>query len=178
MKNQDEVVRSLYELQSGATIFSSQDKAIDQIISMLVVKVPAKFILLTAVTGQVITVAGDRGQIDLVALGSLIAGDLAASQEVARLIGEYQDYQMILREGKKTHAFISEAGPHLILFVQISRSVPLGWARMIIQEEAKKLERVLNTRPEKVESLELGLEQDELPDLFSSALDELWSNSG
>lgn len=176
--NQTENNENLFDLRSGITIFSSQDKAIDEEISNLVVKVPAKFILLTAVTGQVISVAGDRGQIDLVALGSLIAGDLAASQEIARITGEYQNFQIILREGEKTHAFISEAGPHLILFLQISEEVPLGWARLLIQETARNIEKILSALPEDVESLDLGLEKEELPDIFSGALDELWLDSG
>ncbi len=176
--NQGEDIKGLYELRSGITIFPSHDKAIDQVISTLSLKIPARFILLTTVTGQVITAAGDRGQVDLVALGSLIAGDLAASQEIARITGEYHDYQTILREGENTHAFISEVGQRLILFVQIPNDVPLGWARLLIQEAARKLEEVLNTQPEALESLDLGSEQEKLPDLFSSALDELWSNSG
>jgi len=176
--NQGEDIKGLYELRSGRTIFPSHDKAIEEIISTLSLKIPARFILLTAITGQVITATGDRGQVDLVALGSLIAGDLAASQEIARITGEYDDYQTILREGENTHAFISEVGQNLILFVQIPNDVPLGWARLLIQEAARKLEEVLNTQPEALEALDLGSEQEKLPDLFSSALDELWSNSG
>jgi predicted regulator of Ras-like GTPase activity (Roadblock/LC7/MglB family) len=176
--NQTEDNVSSFELRSGITIFPTQDKAIYEVISNLALKLPAKFILVTAVTGQVISVAGDRGQIDLVALGSLVAGDLAASQEIARMSGEYQNFQIILREGEKTHTFISEAGPHLILFLQISDDVPLGWARLLVQEAARNIEKILDALQEDVESVDLGLEQEKLPDIFSGALDELWLDSG
>ena len=173
--NSEKEFKNAYDLRSGITIYTSQDQAIDTIITSLVTKVPAKFVLVTAVTGQVISAAGDRGKTDLVSLGSLIAGDLAASQEIARLTGVYQEAQMVLREGEKTHSFIAEAGVHLILFVQVTDDVPLGWARIVIREAAKKLEDVLNTHPENMETLDLGAVGVDLPDLFSDALDELWS---
>lgn len=177
MNNSDEL-KNIFELRSGITIFSSQDQAIDNIITSLVEKIPAKFILVTAVTGQVVSAAGDRNRINLVALGSLIAGDLAASQEIARMTGEYQESQMVLREGDQSHIFIAEAGEHLILFVQISSDVALGWARLLIQDAAKKIAQIIESHPEDVETFELEENSLELPDLFSNALDQLWNGEG
>ncbi len=169
-----------YTLRSGLTIYPSQAEAIDQISTELMKKVPAHFLLLADVTGQIITARGEQEQIDLVALGSLVAGDLAASQEIARLTGEYQDYQMVLREGQKMHSFIVEAGLHLALMVQVSNEVPLGWARMIIQKTARHLAELLDSPAEEAEHHHLTeslpeFEQEELSALFNDALDELWS---
>ncbi|MDQ6963699.1 MAG: hypothetical protein Q9M13_02125, partial [Mariprofundales bacterium] len=125
------------QLRSGLTIYPSQDRAIDRLLAALVQKVPARFALLADVSGQVISARGDRHSVlEPVALGSLIAGDLAASHEIARLLGEYQSYQMILREGLTAHTFILEAGAYMVLLVQVSSEVPLGWARMVIREAA------------------------------------------
>ncbi len=167
-------------LRSGLTIYPSQDRAINQALLDLVQKTPAHFVLLADVTGQIISARGNKEGIDLVPLGSLVAGDLAASQEIARLTGQYQDYQMVLREGQNSHTFIIEAGLQLALLVQISKDVPLGWGRVVIQKAAHQLADIVATIPEDVVQNQATAEeeqllaQEELSDLFSDALDDLW----
>jgi predicted regulator of Ras-like GTPase activity (Roadblock/LC7/MglB family) len=169
-----------YTLRSGRTIYPSQATKIEQILTDLIRKIPARFLLLTDVTGQIVAARGEQENVDLVALGSLVAGDLAASQEIARLTGEYQDYQMVLREGQTMHSFIVEAGLYLALLVQVSNEVPLGWARMLIQQAAPQLAEVLDTQAEEArhhpdDQAIPEMEQADLSDLFDDALDELWS---
>ncbi len=166
---------SYISLGSGITIFPSHEKALDKILVELADRCPAPFILLAEVSGQLVSVQGERGDQDLVALASLVAGDLAASQEIARLTGEYKSYQLILREGQKFNTFISEAGRHLILFVQVARDVPLGWGRLLIQEAARQISEVLTTPAEDVDTLKLGLEGDKLSDLVEDAFDAMWT---
>ena len=167
-------------LRSGLTIYPAQDRAISQALLDLMQKTPAHLVLLADVTGQIISMYGAAEGIDLVALGSLVAGDLAASQEIARLTGQYQDNQMVVREGQNIHTLIVEAGQHLALFVQISKDVPLGWGRMLIQKTALQLADIVANLPEAAaQSLsafeeEPLLTQEELPDLFNDALDDLW----
>lgn len=168
-------------LRSGITLYPSQNKAIDQILTDLIQNVPARFILLADVTGQIVSTRGEQGNVNRIALGSLVAGDLAASQEIARLTGQYQDFQVVLREGNKIHTFILETGPYLALFVQVSNDVPLGWARMIIKNAARDLADVAATPPEETEQSKATaqtnqmLNEEKLPDLFSDALDDLWT---
>jgi predicted regulator of Ras-like GTPase activity (Roadblock/LC7/MglB family) len=170
-----------YNLRSGISVFPEQQKAIDKILVNLRQELPAHFLLLGDVTGQIVQARGERDNIDLVALGSLMAGDLAASQEIARLTGEYQNYQMILREGSSKHTFISEVGHHLILLVQVSNDVPLGWARKFIQRTVRQVEDIMANTPLEVQQPGLEkqlapmLNQEDLPGLFSDALDDLWT---
>lgn len=167
-----------YMLRSGVTVYAEQDKIIQQALSDLLQKAPAQFVLLTDVTGQVIAAKGQQAHMDLVALGSLVAGDLAASQEIARLTGQYEDYQMVLREGQQMHTFIVEAGLHLALLAQISHEVPLGWARMMVKKAAQQMAETMAEPPVDVlpspafEDDLFGAE--DLADSFSVALDDLW----
>jgi predicted regulator of Ras-like GTPase activity (Roadblock/LC7/MglB family) len=167
---------SHYTLRSGITIYPKQDKAISQLINDLAHKLPARLLLLADVTGQIILAWGEHSDIDLSALGSLVAGDLAASQEIARLTGQYQDYQMVLREGLKTHTLIIEAGHYLALLIQVSNEVPLGWARMLSQNAVRQLAEIVAHPPseEAKQQFNLELDQEGLPDLFSEALNEMW----
>lgn len=166
-----------YNLRSGLTIYPVQQEAIDRLLFDLGKQIPAHFLLLTDVTGQAVSVWGEQSQVNLVALGSLVAGDLAASQEIARLTGQYENSQLILREGRQTHTLIAEAGLHLALFIQVSSETPLGWARMLIRKAAQQLAEAAATPPgqhQPDEQIDRGLNQADLVDLFTGALDEMW----
>lgn len=168
-----------YNLRSGLTLYPSQQEAIEALLTHLLQQVPAHFILLSDVTGQPISARGEQNQTNLVALGSLMAGDLAASQEIARLTGQFEDHQMILREGQTTHTFITEAGNHLALLVQASTETPLGWVRMVIHKAALQLAEISTARPTKQEeetatSSEVALQDEDLSGLFDDALDDIW----
>ncbi|ACF12872.1 Roadblock/LC7 family protein [Chloroherpeton thalassium ATCC 35110] len=127
-------------LRSGISIDSSQHKKFEQVLENLLQKAPAKFILLTDVSGQVVSACGPSSQFDLIALGSVMAGGLSAAQEVAQMLGGEQEYQLVLHEGLSANTFMAGAGPDFAILVQLDKSVPLGWARMLIQEAAKKID--------------------------------------
>jgi predicted regulator of Ras-like GTPase activity (Roadblock/LC7/MglB family) len=162
-------------LRIGITIYPSHEKAIDLVISELEERCPAQFILLSDISGQLISARGDRGTADLTALSSLIAGDLAASQEIAHMTGQYQTCQLILREGQKSNSFIAEAGRYLVLFVQVSADVPLGWARILIRETSRQLADIVAATPEATQELDLGLSDENLVNAVDDALDSMWT---
>lgn len=164
------------DLRSGITIYPSQDRQLDQELADLVQDMPANFALLTDSSGQVIGFRGNRGKMDLVALGSLVAGDLAASQAIAQIIREHQDYQLVLRQGQSCNLFLAEAGRHLILLVQAPSEVPLGWSRMLVIETARHLDEILATPPDEDELYTPAIEPDGLQGLVGQALDDLWAN--
>jgi len=169
-----------YNLRSGLVIYPTQQEAIETLLSKLMQQIPAAFILLADVTGQVVSTRGGQGEINTVSLGSLVAGDLAASHEIARLTGQFQEYQLVLREGSTTHTFICEGGHHLAMLVQVSTEVPLGWARMIIRKAAQRLSEIadapLEANQEAEEMIaELDLDTDDFSTLFGEALDDLWT---
>jgi predicted regulator of Ras-like GTPase activity (Roadblock/LC7/MglB family) len=124
---------------------------------------------------------GDYNHANLLAISSLVVGDLAASQEIARLTGEYHDQQIVLREGKKARTLIAEAGDNLVIFVQVSNYVPLGWARVGVLQATQKLTEITRQPPTPTaeenaqEDLGLALGGEDLSDLFENALDDIWT---
>lgn len=168
------------QLRSGLTLYPSQQKNIEKILTELTRQISAHFILLADVSGQIIATRGDeQDKIDLIGLGALVVSDLAASHEIARLTRQYQADQMVFREGQTIHTLTCEAGYHLALMVQISTDTPLGWARMIIRKVARDLGNIANTPPpdegQFIESSsEFSVQEDGLADLFDDALDDLW----
>lgn len=168
-----------YRLRSGLHIYPEHERIIERMLGELTVSLPARLVLLTDVAGQVVTVKGESGSLNLPALGSLVAGDLAASQEIARLTGEYQDYQIVLREGQTSHTLITEVGDNLAILAQVSHDVALGWARMLIRQTANKLALELERVDyiDEADSFQLDFSDEgegDLSDLFSDALEDLW----
>lgn len=164
-----------YRASSDITIYPDQMKAINSLLLDLVEQVPAQFSMLIDVAGQAIACKGEIGETNVVTLSALVAGDLAASKEIARVTGEYQNYQMILREGDRTHAFIYEAGPHVILFVQVPSDVPLGWSRRFIREVAYRVGEILPLSYEDMTDVGLDLDPGDVRDEFNDAFEDLWS---
>ena len=168
-----------YYLRSGLVLYPTQQRAIEKLLNNLVHQIAARFILLADVSGQVISTRGEQDKIDVVSLGSLVAGDLAASHEIARLTRQFQADQMVFREGKSINTFTCEAGYHFALLVQAPTKTPLGWARMAIRKTAGELAAIATTpapEPKQTDTPmpELALQQHDLPDLFNDALDDLW----
>lgn len=166
--------QNLINLPSRITIYPHQDKAIDHVLSEFLERCPAQLVILSEISGQLVSAAGARGNFDLVALSSLVAGNMAASQEVARLLHEYQKGQLVMREGPTTNTLIAEVGEYLFLFAMISKDVPLGWARLLINEVSRQLLVILTTPSEKMEGLSLGITQENVEQWVDSALDSIW----
>ena len=163
------------DLPSRVIVFPEQDRAMDQVLENLLEQCPAQYLLVAEVSGQVFLVKGKRDLADPVVLASLVAGDMAASQEIARVTGQYQHFQFSLREGPASNTFIAEAGRHLILFAQVAKDVPLGWARMLITEASRRLEDILSSAPEDVEDLVLDLGQKDVGNWVDDTLSSLWN---
>lgn len=147
---------------------------IEQLLTHLLHSIPADFLLLLDMTGHSIFTCGHDKDVDLATLSALIAGDLAASQQIAHITGEYRNYQMVLREGDLTNIFITDAGAHLILFVQVPGDVPLGLARMLIRKAAQRLGETI-TSPLSNMITGIELRSKDLADQFDHAIGDLFS---
>ncbi len=167
--------------RSGMLLRSEELEALRGLLAGCLERLPARFVLLVDLTGQVVLALGDPGQADLGALGALVAGDLAASQEIARLTGEYQDYQVILREGQSTHLLIAGAGPRLSLLAQVGREVPLGWSRVLVRDVACRAAAILAGAPPAESPVPAAAEQaldldpHDLASLVDGDLAALWT---
>jgi len=162
------------DLPNNVTIYPSQDKEIDKVLKNLIENCPAQFALLTEVSGQLISVMGERNKVDPVALASLIAGDMAASQEIAQIIGQYKHCQLVVREGTGSNILVTEAGEQLILFVQVEKSVPIGWARLMIMEASDKILKIMTTAPNEEEKIAYEVQSSDLSGWVDDALNSLW----
>lgn len=155
-------------------ITANQQHAMQVLGDKLKKETPAELVFVADRNGQVIASSGAFDRDKLGELGALLAADLAANEEIARIIGSKQENQLILRENEVEHSFISEAGEYLILFVLTSSQVPLGWARLLIQQVSKELARTVEPSANGHKQVELDLGSEGVGQNLSDNIDSLW----
>lgn len=162
-------------LRNGITIFSIQEEAIKKLVDELQGKLETLFVTVADTAGQCIFTTKELEANKLNALGSLLAGDLSASKELAKITGQYDLSQLIIREGIESTLFISEAGPDLLLLVIVSMQVPIGWSRILIKETARQVSEIVQTPVSELDLLNLGLDDEKLSDLYEDSLNNIWN---
>lgn len=162
-------------LRGGFTIFAGQECALEELTRDLEKKIQSLYIMIADTAGQPILQRGELDKNKLLALGSVVAGDLAASQETARIIGQYESYQLIIREGLESNLFISEIGKELVLLCLVPTRTPLGWSRLLVKESAKQIAEIISTPENEIETLDIGFDDEKLAELYGDSLGSIWN---
>jgi predicted regulator of Ras-like GTPase activity (Roadblock/LC7/MglB family) len=113
--------------------------ALDQ----LVREANAKFVFLLDKAGQQIASAGGLEEIDSTALASLTAGNVAATEGVAAIVGE-PAFTSLFHEGKHDSLHISVLGERVILLVVFGELSSLGLVRLRVDQLGPGLALIIN----------------------------------
>ena len=97
-------------------MYDEEFQLIKEIISRLRLDANAKIVFLVDKNGQQIAANGDLESVDTTSLASLTAGNVAATDGLARLIGE-KEFSILFHEGEKDNIHISIVGQRVILVV-------------------------------------------------------------
>lgn len=98
----------------------------------------AKVVCLVDRNGQQLAAVGDIDSIDMTALASLTAGNVAATDSLARLVGE-KDFSALYHEGERDHLHISIVGGKVILVVIFDVRSSLGLVRLRVKKFSPEL---------------------------------------
>jgi len=110
----------------------------------------AKMVFLVDKNGQQIAYNGDIRDVDTTSLASLTAGNVAATDGLARLIGE-KEFSVLFHEGERDNIHISIVGGRVILVVIFDGRSSLGLVRLRVKKASHELENVFSTILQKVE---------------------------
>jgi len=121
---------------------------ITKIIEKLKIDAAAKIVFLVDKNGQQIAACGELGAIDTTSLASLTAGNVAATDGLAKLIGE-KEFSILFHEGEKDNLHISIVGQRGILVVIFDSRSTLGLVRLRVKKSSIELEEVFNAISEK-----------------------------
>ncbi|HYB53075.1 MAG TPA: roadblock/LC7 domain-containing protein [Thermoanaerobaculia bacterium] len=130
----------------------------------------ANVVFLVDKNGQQIAAVGDLQTLDTTSLASLTAGNVAATDGLARLIGE-KEFSILFHEGEKDNIHISIVAQRVILVVIFDERSSLGLVRLRVRRATTELDKIFEDIAAKVEKEKESL-QAEFESPFAEITDE------
>ena len=103
----------------------------------------AKAVFLIDKNGQQIAAYGELDQFDTTSLASLTAGNVAATDGLAKLIGE-REFSVLFHEGQQDHIHISIVASRAILLVIFDDRSSLGLVRLRVKRASSEMESIFD----------------------------------
>ncbi len=129
----------------------------------------ARVVFLVEKDGQQIAVQGEVGNLDTTSLASLVAGNVAATDGMAQLIGE-KEFPTLSHEGEKESSYISVIGRLLLVVVFDERS-SLGLVKLRSKQIARQLatlfDEIVRDGCEDLDSPFAEITEEDIDSLFS-----------
>jgi predicted regulator of Ras-like GTPase activity (Roadblock/LC7/MglB family) len=110
---------------------------IKALLARLRIDAAARIVVLVEKDGQQIAVHGELGELDTTSLASLVAGNVAATGGMAKLIGE-KEFPTLSHEGDKESIHISVIGRVLLVVVFDERS-SLGLVKLRAKQVSQEI---------------------------------------
>jgi predicted regulator of Ras-like GTPase activity (Roadblock/LC7/MglB family) len=132
-------------------MFEEEYLQIKEILQRLQVDSNSKIVFLVDKNGQQIAVQGDMRGVDATSLASLTAGNVAATDGLAKLIGE-KEFSILFHEGEKDNIHISLVAQRVILVVIFDEKSSLGLVRLRVKKASQELERTFEVLLRKSEA--------------------------
>ena len=119
-------------------LYDEDFRRLQQILRRLRQEADATIVLLVDKNGQRIASVGDVDTLDMTALASLTAGNVAATDGLARILGE-REFSVLLHEGEKENIHLSVVGGKVILVVIFADRSSLGLVRLRVRQATHEL---------------------------------------
>lgn len=165
-------------IPKGLDFTKKQFDEIDKILYHLFWETEAQSVMLSDITGQLVSVLGESN-INTVPLSVLAAGNLATTKEIARLIGEPANFKLMLHEGDTRSVYLSDVGDDLFLIAVFGKSTPIGLVRLSTQNTVRKLlkivEAAITNTPNDLNILDD--KSDRLIEALGKSFDEIFGNT-
>lgn len=129
-------------------LYEEEFKQLQDALRRLRQEANAKAVFLIDKNGQQIASAGEIEQFDTTSLASLTAGNVAATDGLAKLIGE-REFSVLFHEGQQDHIHISIVAKRAILVVIFDDRSSLGLVRLRVKRASGDLERIFQAMEEK-----------------------------
>src|SRR5512142_3437027 len=124
-------------------MYEEEYQQIKDILHRLQADSSSKLVFLVDKNGQQIAASGDVKSIDATSLASLTAGNVAATDGLAKLIGE-KEFSLLFHEGEKDNLHISIVGKRGILVVIFDQNSSLALVRLRVKKASKELQEIFD----------------------------------
>lgn len=134
----------------------------------------AKAVFLIDKNGQQIAAAGEIEEFDTTSLASLTAGNVAATDGLAKLIGE-REFSVLFHEGQQEHIHISIVAKRAILVVIFDDRSSLGLVRLRVKRASGEMERIFESMMAKGAAIETSRGSSPFSEITDDDIDALFS---
>jgi predicted regulator of Ras-like GTPase activity (Roadblock/LC7/MglB family) len=131
-------------------LYDDEFRKIKDSLSRLASDANANVVFLVDKNGQQIAAVGDLTTLDTTSLASLTAGNVAATDGLARLIGE-KEFSILFHEGERDNIHISIVAQRVILVVIFDERTSLGLIRLRVRRAMSELEKIFEDIARKAE---------------------------
>jgi predicted regulator of Ras-like GTPase activity (Roadblock/LC7/MglB family) len=150
-------------------MYEEEYQLIKEILARLQSDSNSKIVFLVDKNGQQIAAHGDMQGVDATSLASLTAGNVAATDGLAKLIGE-KEFSILFHEGERDNIHISIVAQRVILVVIFDERSSLGLVRLRVKKASLELEKCFEAIVTKAASDSAAGSQFESP--FAEITDE------
>jgi len=131
-------------------LYDDEFRKIKESLQRLASDANANVVFLVDKNGQQIAAVGDLTTLDTTSLASLTAGNVAATDGLARLIGE-REFSILFHEGERDNIHISIVAQRVILVVIFDERTSLGLVRLRVRRAMSELEKIFEEIARKAE---------------------------
>jgi predicted regulator of Ras-like GTPase activity (Roadblock/LC7/MglB family) len=126
-------------------VLTIQDVAtLDGVLADFLKKTEADLIVVIDRGGNVISQFGDLSAIDVTVIAALAAGSFAATQELARRIGEVE-FNALYHQGNGSHIFMNSVDDDTIMITVFGKRTTVGLVRFYSTTTAQSVSDILHS---------------------------------
>src|SRR6184192_4527148 len=138
-------------MQPQMVMYDEEFQQISAVCERLAREANTKIVFLVDKNGQLIASIGATENLDTTSLASLTAGNVAATDGLAKLIGE-KEFSILFHEGERDNIHISLVAQRVILVVIFDDRSSLGLVRLRVKKASQELERTFEQLMKKAEA--------------------------
>ena len=124
-------------------LYEEDQAKLVEVSNRLVDDANAKAVFLVDKNGQLVAEAGELKGIDTTSLASLVAGNVAATGGLAKLIGE-PEFPIHFHQGERDNMHITLVAQRIILVVIFDERSSLGLVRLRVKRAGQKLSELFD----------------------------------
>jgi len=147
-------------MSTPVVLYEQEYEQLKRVITRLCADANAKFVFLVDKNGQQIAAHGEMLNLDTTSLASLTAGNVAATDGLAHLIGE-RGFPVLSHEGERDNLHISIVATRVILVIIFDERSSLGLVRLRVKRataEMNSICEVIDTKVDRERDMGIALD--------------------
>jgi predicted regulator of Ras-like GTPase activity (Roadblock/LC7/MglB family) len=159
---------------SQFVVYEAEFQRLEDALRRLRMDAHSRAVFLIDKNGQQIAAVGEIEAFDTTSLASLTAGNVAATDSLAKLVGE-REFSVLFHEGETDHIHISIVAKRAILVVIFDERSSLGLVRLRVKRASGEMEKIFDAMVSKSSSIEATQASSPFSEITDDDIDALFS---